>query len=195
VPAAGLYTSTDATPFPGAMTTASPLPASPWRRLAAACYDGLLLLAIWTVTLLTSLFVHKLLGAARNDHANSLALFLGGMAFFGWSWTHGGQTLGMRSWHLQLRREDAAAVRWPVAALRYALMLASWLMALTLLVLPLLPAAVSAAVPHRFEVLAGCAALTALSMLAPLLDGRRRTWYDRLTSTEVVRLPKENREG
>lgn len=33
------------------------VPAPLWRRLAAACYDALLLLAIWMVALLAALFV------------------------------------------------------------------------------------------------------------------------------------------
>ena len=171
--------------------TAPVLPASPWRRLVAACYDGLLLLAIWMVTLLASLFVHSLFGLERNDHFNSLCLFLAGLVFFGWSWTHGGQTLGMRSWRLQLRRVDGAAVRWPVAALRYALMLASWLIALAVLALPLLPAAVAAAVPHRVEAIGACAVYSGIALALLLLDGRHRALYDRVTSTEVVLLPRE----
>ena len=172
--------------------TVPALPASPWRRLAAACYDGLLLLALWMVTLLASLFVHQLFGLQRNDQVNSLCLFLTGLIFFGWSWTHGGQTLGMRSWRLQLLRADGLPVRWPVALVRYTLMLASWLIALAVLVLPLLPAAVAASVPYRAEVAEGCAAYTVVAVLLLLLDGQRRAYYDRLTSTEVVLLPRES---
>lgn len=170
--------------------TAPALPAPPWRRLAAACYDGLLLVALWMVVLLASLFAHNLLGLARNDHANSLLLFLTGLAFFGWSWTHGGQTLGMRSWRLQLVRADGAMVRWPVAAVRYTLMLASWLIALAVLMLPALPATVTATMPYRVEATGACAAYTFIAVAHLLLDGRRRAFYDRLTSTEMVLLPR-----
>ncbi|HZR36998.1 MAG TPA: RDD family protein [Nevskia sp.] len=169
----------------------SAVPAPPWRRLAAACYDALLLLALWMVALLASLFVHQLFGLARNDHANAVLLFLAGLAFFGWSWTHGGQTLGMRAWRLRLCRDNGGAVRWPVAAGRYALMLLSWLMALALLVLPLLPPAVAARVPHPAQVLEACAAYTLLTLLLPFLDRRRRTLHDRLAGTEVQLLPRD----
>jgi uncharacterized RDD family membrane protein YckC len=171
------------------------VPAPLWRRLAAACYDGLLLLAIWMVSLMASLSLHRLLGVKPSDHVNALLLFLAGLAFFGWFWTHGGQTLGMRAWRLLLRRDNGDAVRWPVAAARYALMLASWLVLLTLLVLPLLPDAAAARVPHRLPVLAACAAFALLLVLPPLLDPRRRGLHDRLTSTEVVLLPRRKREG
>lgn len=173
------------------MTTATPVPATPWRRCAAACYDGLLLFAIWVVSLMASVSVQKALGAARNDHVNGALLLLAGLAFFGWSWTHGGQTLGMRAWRLQVRREDGAGLRWPVAALRYALMLACWLTALAALALPLLPEKMTAGVPHRGGAALAFATLATANLFSALLDGRRRTLYDRLTSTEVVRLPRE----
>lgn len=63
-------------------------------------------------------------------HAGMLRgwLLLVGLLFFGWFWTHGGQTLGMRAWRLQLRREDAGPLNWPRAVLRYALAWPSWLL-------------------------------------------------------------------
>ena len=170
--------------------TDSAVPAPLWRRLAAACYDGLLLFAVWMVTLLISLMLRQLLGLERNDHVNALCLFLAGLAFFGWSWTHGGQTLGMRSWRLRVQRQDGAPLRWPVAALRYAAMLFGWGLALTPPLLASLPAKVRP--PHGEEVILASALLTALSLLLLALDGRRRAFYDRLASTEVVLLPRED---
>jgi uncharacterized RDD family membrane protein YckC len=168
------------------------VPAPLWRRLAAACYDALLLLAIWMVALLAALFLRQLLGLARSDHANALLLFLAGLGFFGWSWTHGGQTLGMRAWRLQVLRQDGAGLRWPVAAARYALMLTGWLALLALLLLPALPEAAAARVPHRPQLLEACAAISLAALLLPLLDGRRRGLHDLLTSTEVLLLPRES---
>jgi uncharacterized RDD family membrane protein YckC len=167
------------------------VPAPLWRRLAAACYDALLLLAVWMVALLAALFLRQALGLVRNDHVDALLLFLAGLGFFGWSWTHGGQTLGMRAWRLQVRRDDGAELRWPVAAARYTLMLIAWLALLFLLLVPALPAAVAAKVPHRLEVLEACAAITLAALLLPLVDARRRSLHDRLTSTEVLLLPRD----
>lgn len=165
------------------------IPAPLWRRLAAACYDGLLLFAVWMVTLLVGLMARELLGVERNDHVNALCLFLSGLAFFGWSWTHGGQTLGMRSWRLRLQRQDGSALRWPIAVLRYAAMLSGWGLALTPPLLASLPQKLRP--PHCEEVILAAALLTALSLLLALLDPHRRTFYDRLASTEVVVLPRQ----
>jgi len=46
-------------------------------------------------------------------------------------------------------------------------------------------------VPYRAEVTEGCAAYTLIAALLLLLDGKRRAFYDRLTSTEIVLLPRE----
>lgn len=100
------------------------LPAPLWRRLGAALYDGLLLLALWMVVALTDALVRDALSLPYDARAFRALLLLAGLVFFGWFWTHGGQTLGMRAWRLQLRHVDGGPVRWPVAALRYA---AAWL--------------------------------------------------------------------
>ncbi|HHJ12996.1 MAG TPA: RDD family protein [Gammaproteobacteria bacterium] len=77
-------------------------PAGLLRRLAALVYDSLLLLAVWFVLTATLL---PLTGgeAIRHNPFYTSLLFLAGVGFYGWFWSHGGQTLGMRSWHLQLR--------------------------------------------------------------------------------------------
>lgn len=47
--------------------------------------------------------------------------------YFTWQWTHGGQTLGMRSWKIRLRQNDAEHVRWRNASLRFLLAILSGL--------------------------------------------------------------------
>jgi uncharacterized RDD family membrane protein YckC len=39
--------------------------------------------------------------------------------FFGWFWTHGGQTLGMRAWKIRLQRTDGKGLGWWQALLRF----------------------------------------------------------------------------
>jgi uncharacterized RDD family membrane protein YckC len=44
--------------------------------------------------------------------------------YFGWFWTHGGQTLAMKTWHLRVVARDGAPLTMSRALLRY---LAAWL--------------------------------------------------------------------
>lgn len=98
------------------MTTA---PAPLWRRLAAAVYDALLLIALWMVALWLDVVMRDALGLDRNWPALRAYLFLLGLFFFGWFWTHGGQTLGMRAWRLRLLDAQGRVPGWPALALRY----------------------------------------------------------------------------
>lgn len=104
------------------------LPAPLWRRLASALYDGLVLIAIWMVIVMAELFLRE--GVAGLSYSAPLlrALLVAAAAlFFGYSWTHGGQTLGMRAWRLQVRRADGRALGWPTALARFAFAWLAWL--------------------------------------------------------------------
>jgi uncharacterized RDD family membrane protein YckC len=169
------------------------IPAPITRRLAAAVYDGLLYVALLLACLLLSVILRDALGlapsiAAWNRYCKTVFLLVG-LGFFGWFWTHGGQTVGMIAWRLQLRRDDGAALRWPVAAIRYAGMLLFWVLALApgVLALP------SGIVGNNISVAAAGGTLTVLNLWWTLMDSRRRTLYDRLSSCEVVLLPPRQR--
>lgn len=47
--------------------------------------------------------------------------------YFAWSWLHGGQTLPMKAWRIQLQSTDGKAVTWQQAALRFLMAIISWL--------------------------------------------------------------------
>jgi len=102
-----------------------PLPAPIWRRIAALAYDSLLYVALLMAGLvLATPFVAFFVADDASTPLHNYAVlqcygYLIGAIFFGWSWTHGGQTLGMRVWRLQVRRIDGAALRWPIALLRF----------------------------------------------------------------------------
>jgi len=158
-----------------------------WRRLAAATYDGLLLLGIWMVGLFVDTVVRDLLGMEREWHALRAFLFLIGLAFFAWFWTHGGQTLGMRAWRLKLRRVDGRPLGWINAIVRYAVMLLCWGIALTplLMQLPLYAARPGASKAAAAAVIAVAAALVLMR-----LDPRRRCPQDYAAQCEMIELPK-----
>jgi len=98
------------------------IPAGPslWRRLAAAVYDLLVVVAILMV--LTGLVLAARAGSPFDPRSVWFRglLIVGWWAYFAWSWTHGGQTLGMRAWRLDLVRRDGAAVSLWQATLRFA---------------------------------------------------------------------------
>ncbi|WP_299696758.1 RDD family protein [Hydrocarboniphaga sp.] len=166
------------------------LPAPIWRRLAASIYDGLLLLAMWMVAALVDTLVRDALGgAARTRLAFQILLFLVGLGFFGYSWTHGGQTLGMRVWRMRVRRIDGSALRWPTAGVRYAVMLLTWFA----LFLPgLLQFPTLAAHVHAGPVIVAGVAFSVVALLVMLLDARRRALCDWAAMTEVVVEPKDS---
>lgn len=91
------------------------------RRLAALLYDTLLLLALllfatvpWALAAGGELFSPL----ARVAYQAYLIGTSG--VFFGWFWTHGGQTLGMRAWRVRVIADDGSAVTPRAAALRFA---------------------------------------------------------------------------
>lgn len=112
------------------LRTASPpperAPAGLGRRLAAAAYDALLVAAILAFATVPPV---ALRGAAIGPGELWYGIYLAVIAFlyWAWPWTHGGQTLGMRSWRIELRAEDGGPVTWRQAAVRFAAAWLAWL--------------------------------------------------------------------
>ncbi len=104
--------------------------ASMWRRLAAFAYDVMLLFSVLFCATWILVLVHGGRGFAADDPLHPLyvgILLLLIAAYFLWPWTHGGQTLGMRSWRLRLVDLEGQPVGWPRALLRLFLAPLSWL--------------------------------------------------------------------
>ena len=80
--------------------------ASLFKRLASMVYDALIVIAIWFMIGFIFLAIKGVDTAKTNPHALQTELFplllLGTFAFYSWFWMHGGQTLGMRAWRLQV---------------------------------------------------------------------------------------------
>lgn len=97
------------------------------RYLAAVLYDFLLLLAV--LFLATALILPINAGEAYTSHQILYPIYLLGVsfAFYGWFWTHGGQTLGLRAWKLKLQTFDQQPISWTQAGLRFSIALLSWL--------------------------------------------------------------------
>ena len=111
----------------------NPVPAGLGKRLLAISYDLLLLAAL--------LFIAEILPVTLNDgtaisHDNGwlvfyvlhpLYLLFVCFVFLGGFWTHGGQTLGMKTWKLKMVSLNEGAISWQQAGLRFVTSLLSWL--------------------------------------------------------------------
>jgi len=100
------------------------------RRLIAMVYDAFLLIALFA---LVSLPIVLALGRDHPINENwlvlllyRLVLLLTAYLFFGWFWTHGGQTLGMRAWRLQTLNSDGSPLDWISSGKRFLAVLLSW---------------------------------------------------------------------
>lgn len=104
-------------------------PAKLPRRLAAIVYDGLLLtgvliaasgLAMGVIALASGYGESVKAGGSLTGNPFFRTYLLWVCFFFyGGFWVHGGQTLGMRAWRLQLQQRDGGPIRWQQALLRF----------------------------------------------------------------------------
>lgn len=97
-----------------------------FRRLAAIVYDSLLLLAVLFLATAVALPFNAGQAFSPDQYAFPLYLVLVSFVFFGWFWTHGGQTLGMRAWKIKLTRLDGGRVNWRQAGARFGMAIVSW---------------------------------------------------------------------
>ena len=104
-------------------------PCSLLRRLVAIFYDSLLLIAVlFAATIILMPFTE---GKAIEGENLLYLIYLTNWSyfFFVWQWTHGGQTLGMRTWKIKLFSMDSGPISWSVASKRFFLAIVSWLFA------------------------------------------------------------------
>ncbi len=113
-------------------------PAGLVKRLMAILYDSFLLLALLFIV---GIIFAAIFTFAFND-GNAITgnhpiyplyrmvmlgiLFFTAYMFFGWFWVHGGQTLGMKTWRIQLRGVNSAHVDWIKAGIRFVTAIISW---------------------------------------------------------------------
>lgn len=98
------------------------------RRLASITYDLLVVSAVLSIAAApVVLLAQETLSTRAGRHLFQGYLLMVVFVFFGWFWVHGGQTLGMRAWRLQLTNTTGGNVTWKQAALRFGAALLSWL--------------------------------------------------------------------
>jgi len=98
-----------------------------FRRMAAVCYDALLLLALLFLATALALPFNGGQAFSSNQYFYPLYLLAISFIFYGWFWTHGGQTLGLRVWKIKLCTFDGGPVSWKQAVFRFLAAVLSWL--------------------------------------------------------------------
>jgi uncharacterized RDD family membrane protein YckC len=103
------------------------------RRLACFVYEGVLLFGVLMISgyLYSSLTQQR--HALHGRHGLQAFLFVVLGIYFIWFWSHGGQTVAMKAWHLRLVARGGTAVGQARALARYLLAWAWFAPALLLL--------------------------------------------------------------
>lgn len=105
-------------------TNPGDIPASLARRLAAMVYDAFLIAALLMAVAVPPVLLNggpMRDGSGLGDIKNALFfIYLSGWVFlfYGWFWTHGGQTLGMSAWKIRVIAENGRPVTWRQAFVR-----------------------------------------------------------------------------
>ncbi|SKA73644.1 Uncharacterized membrane protein YckC, RDD family [Thiothrix eikelboomii] len=103
------------------------------RRMAAVLYDTLLIGVTTAIiggilaTIVAQVGGIELHPGSRLSNLLFLLDLVIAFFLFGWFWTHGGQTLGMRAWNIKVVTDDGSPFLWPQAFFRYVGALFSWL--------------------------------------------------------------------
>lgn len=97
------------------------------RRLAAMCYDALVIAALFMLTGYLALIVTAGTAVPAGSIWFRVLLLLVAAAYLGLSWQRGGQTLGMRAWRLRLVHVAGGPVSAKQSVLRLAAAFVAWL--------------------------------------------------------------------
>jgi uncharacterized RDD family membrane protein YckC len=149
--------------------------------MAAFVYEGVLLFGVWMISgyLYSSLTQqrHALHGTAGLQAFEFIIMAI----YFTWFWSHGGQTVAMKAWRIQLVSNVGGAVSQRRALMRYLL---SWLW--------FVPAwacshwaGLHGGSALFGSMLAGMLAFASLSWLRP----DRQFWHDAVCNTRLIEVP------
>lgn len=148
------------------------------RRLASLMYEGVVLFGVVFVSAYLYSSLTQQRHALTGMHGLQAFLFLVMGIYFVWFWTHGGQTVAMRAWHLRVVDLHGQGLRQGRALARYAL---SWLW-----FAPGLAGVVSFGLTGTGPVLGAIVlGMLGYAILGWLLPGRQFL-HDRLCGTKLV---------
>lgn len=93
------------------------------RRLACLLYEGLVVFAVLLIGFFLPQTVLSGFGLGLTGKGLWIHVIVLLLVYFAWFWLHGGQTLPMKTWKVQLINSDGGRIRPAQALLRY---LAAW---------------------------------------------------------------------
>ena len=93
------------------------------RRLISLIYEALLLAALLWCSALLYRVIESAMGATHVRSFFQIYLVALTCAYFVWQWTHGGQTLPMKTWRVRVTSARGEPVSTRVALTRYAVAL------------------------------------------------------------------------
>lgn len=95
-------------------------PASLRHRFAAMAYDWLLLASVLFAATLVLIVLRGGAAIEPGTWWYGVLLIAVSFLFYGWCWTRGGQTLGLRAWKLRVVTANGEPLTWLDAAGRFA---------------------------------------------------------------------------
>lgn len=150
------------------------------RRLAALLYEGVLLFGVLMVAGWLYAGLTQQRHALQGKHGLQAFLFVVLGIYFVWFWSHGGQTVAMKTWRVRVVRADGTPLTQGRALARYLL---AWLWFLPAL-LTLYLTGLSGGGEASAVILAGVLAYAALSRLHP----DRQFLHDAACGTRLVQV-------
>jgi uncharacterized RDD family membrane protein YckC len=97
-----------------------------FRYLAIIVYDTLLLSGVLFFATLLILPFNAGIAFSREQFLYPAYLVFVSFLFYGWFWTHGGQTLGLRAWKIRVLNDNYEPITWRQAFVRFIVSLFSW---------------------------------------------------------------------
>ncbi|NQY51361.1 MAG: RDD family protein [Piscirickettsiaceae bacterium] len=97
------------------------------RHLAVMIYDSLLLVSILLLASIPAVALNSGHAIPHNHPIFIIYLLTVSCCFYCWFWTHGGQTLGMRSWKIYIINNNRHSITWTQAFIRFFVAIISWI--------------------------------------------------------------------
>lgn len=97
------------------------------RRLAVMVYESLLLFAVVFAASIPIMVPFNITYDHPLYFLYVFYIYTIGFLYFGWFWTHGGQTLAMKTWKIKVTDLNNGQISWKQALIRYLIALVSWL--------------------------------------------------------------------